>query len=72
MNKQIPNKKEYSLPLLIQYLVCTNGSCPYNGVNVRQLRISLRKKYDGKYAYLCPECFKKLILKKDKEKVSFT
>lgn len=70
MNEQIPDKKEYSLPYLYSRLICTNCNCCEEGT--RRLKRDVRKKFDVKLFWLCPKCFKKIILNKGKEQVNFT
>jgi hypothetical protein len=67
---EIPHAKEYSLPYLSSRLICTNCDC--RGERVRRLKREHRKVTDYKLFWLCPKCFKKMILDKGREEVEFT
>ena len=68
--KQIPNEDEYSKPYQSCYLRCTD--CNYLGKGVRRLKDFDRNNQEPKFYWLCPKCFKKVILGRGREEVEFT
>lgn len=66
---QNPHEGEYSEPKKYP-LCCTNSHCKYYGLEVRELNSNLHGKYGVEFYWLCPKCFKKLVIL-EKEKVEF-
>lgn len=68
MTKEIPRKENYGVPFLNRDFRCYN--CNQFTSGIREIG---ERRFAYKFWWLCPECFKKLILKNiEKEKVIFT
>jgi len=70
---EIPQEENYGDPFPDKDLTCYNCNRYKNGV--REIGDGGRTRFARKFWWLCPECFKKLILKNSenaKEVVQFT
>lgn len=73
LSEKIPLKEDYNPPEYEERLTCYNCEKFANGI--REIGDGGRTKFTKKFWWLCPDCFKKLILgakRKEKERVEFT
>jgi len=71
LTEKIPLEEDYDPPDYREKLTCYN--CEKFASSIREIGNGGRVKFAHKFWWLCPECFKKLILKeKRKERVEFT
>ena len=72
MNKKIPLPEDYKLPFYSPEFRCYH--CGIFGLPVKEIKDDGIAKFAYKFWWLCPKCFKKLIIDRidEKIKVCFT
>jgi hypothetical protein len=70
LTEKIPLSEDYKLPIYGENYRCYN--CNTFGDNVREIKGNGRTIFKERFWWLCPNCFKKLIIDRlFKEKVNF-